>query len=137
MTEQNSGPVLTPLDRRVGLRFQLARTRAGLSEQDAAALVGVSLQAYLALEAGETRASPMNIANAAQAFGQDITELLPWLGRRDEGERPRLDDLLTLEALRATVLGKVVQITDEGVLRSLAQWLDAHAAQAGLSPSSD
>ncbi|MFN3651309.1 MAG: ImmA/IrrE family metallo-endopeptidase [Armatimonadota bacterium] len=60
----------------LGLRLQEARKDRKLTQQDAAAALGMSRPTYIAIEKGERPVQPHELIRLAQLYGRDVHELL-------------------------------------------------------------
>lgn len=68
---------LDSIDARVlGRELQRARTRRGLTQEEAAKILGVARTTVTAIEKGERRLKPKELIRLAGAYGRDITEFV-------------------------------------------------------------
>jgi transcriptional regulator with XRE-family HTH domain len=73
------------LARQIGVRLAAARTKAGISQEAAAAELGVAQSAIAKIEAGRRYVSFLEAADLAALFGISLSDLDP---RGDSGRTP-------------------------------------------------
>ena len=82
--------------RSLGERLEELRRSHGLTQEQAAPKVGISLRQWQRWETGESEPTASNLARIAQAFGIAVSELLGLSGEPFQMDRieGKLDDLI-------------------------------------------
>ena len=87
----NRGP--DPIDVQVGQRISLVRERAGLTQADLGAAIGVSFQQVQKYEKGTNRVSASRLARIADHLGCSIESLFPPHNRETFQKEGALDQM--------------------------------------------
>jgi Zn-dependent peptidase ImmA (M78 family)/DNA-binding XRE family transcriptional regulator len=81
-------PILDTIDRQqLGKRLQLARKKQGLTQADAANVIGVARTTITAIEQGERRLKADELIKLAEAYGRDVSDFVT---NRPVIERPAI-----------------------------------------------
>ncbi len=100
------------LDVDIGKRIQAIRNSMGLSQQDMADKLGISMRAYQNYERGDRPVNKQFLCFFSEVFGVDVNFVL--FGRSSDGPESRnLVDLVVLESIAISIEANIKKLRDE------------------------